>query len=154
MDSAMRVTLQASTRLAVRARPCPSCSSYTLTQRSRSPRLTRSYTTTPRRDAVGEVGQGAAARMGKEIFGQMRDSGSRMTSVSRAQMQKDLGLFPGTFTQAPFKEYLPLLLKDPKTFLRVVLKLIRKPFVNTFGYVLPSHFLFLTEGQPLTSRPS
>lgn len=56
-----------------------------------------------------------------------------MRSVSKAQMQRDLGLFPGTFTQVPFRYSLPLLWKDPKTFLRLVMKLIRKPFVNTFG---------------------
>lgn len=152
MDSAVRTTLQASSRLAVRMRPCHSCSSYALIHPPRPTRSTRYYTTTPRRNAIGETGLGAAARMGREVLSQMSDSGAQTRSVSKAQMQKDLGLLPGTFTHRPLKDYLPLLKTEPKFFFRLAWKLMKKPFTNTFGYVL----LFLSPspllGQTLSSH--
>jgi hypothetical protein len=84
--------------------------------------------------------------MGREIQDQMGESvSSKMKGMSKAQLPNDLGLFPGTFTQAPLYTYLPLISKDFRRWLRIQWKILRKPVINTFGYATNPPFTFLSK---------
>jgi hypothetical protein len=74
--------------------------------------------------------------------GKMRNSlqtdPNEMSLENKAQMPTDLGLFPGTFVQAPWTSYLKFMRSDFKTWLRIQWMLFKKPFFNTFGYASSS----------------
>lgn len=62
---------------------------------------------------------------------------NKLKGMSKARQPNDLGLFPGTFIQSPWHKYLPMLMTEPKLWLRIQGLILKKPFVNSFRYEPP-----------------